>query len=143
MNDDRRYNRKTPCSECPFRRDCLPGIGNPDPTVYVGQAIGPFLLSCHMDPGYATNPRSTDLMQCAGAAMFRMSLGVNVLMPPGLHSLTPDGKAFTSAQEMIAHHRQITVEEAAQVIHDLPLMEMFRREMSKTGVQILPKDQVP
>jgi hypothetical protein len=105
---DRRYARKTPCEECPFRRGCPPGIGNPDPLVYLGQACGPFLLSCHMDPEYAPEKGGQpEIMQCAGAAMFRTSLKVIDMLPDSTHRLEPDGKAFERASELVAHHHQV------------------------------------
>jgi hypothetical protein len=134
---------KTPCKECPFARHTEPGAtGGSDPTVYIGQAIGPFLLSCHMDPNYEKDPRSPHLMQCAGAAMFRSNIGVDVLMPPFLHHLpSNEEKVFSNPAELLSHHLRITLEEADAILAKRPPHELLRIEFEKSGVRriVVPK----
>lgn len=135
---DRQFSRKHPCAECPFSRDVEPGgTGGADPTVYVGQAAGPFWLPCHMDPGYGKNKLDTSMMQCAGAAMFRASLGVAPRMPLQLHALEPTGEAFESPEELIAHHLQISRAEALKMLEETPVEELLKKEFLKLRPEMI------
>lgn len=102
--------KRKPCRECPFSKSIAPDnphgtLGGGNPLTYIGQAQGAFLLSCHMDPKYAENPRSANLTQCAGAAIYRANIGVASRMPEQLLALPADPDlAFTSAKEFLVHH---------------------------------------
>ncbi len=80
--------------------------GGSEPEVYIGQAYGPFLLACHMDPDYAKDPRSPENLQCAGAAAFRANVGILQLMPSFLLRVGADvERVFATPAELVAHHR--------------------------------------
>lgn len=127
----------TPCPECPFARHVEPGAtGGSSPEVFVGQALGPFLLSCHMDPDYEKDRRSPKLRQCAGAAMFRSNIGVDHLMPKFLHYLpSNEEKVFSNPAELLAHHFRISIEEADEFLREHPPVELLEIELSKSGVR--------
>ncbi len=121
---DKQFARKKPCAECPFSRAVTPGtVGGSDPTVYVGQLIGPFLLCCHMDPKYDGKKKGMqpEVAQCAGAAIMRANVGVAPTMPEALHALPADKElVFSSFEELLAHHRRCTIFEAADELRETP-----------------------
>lgn len=133
-SSDPRYSRKKPCQECPFSRAVEPGtVGGSDPTTYVGQLCGPFLLCCHMDPGYSQTPGDQPgVAHCAGAAIMRANMGLAFLMPPALHALPPNPElVFDKFEELVAHHLQVPIEEAKEILEDRPPEKLLRIELSK------------
>ncbi len=126
-------NRQRPCHDCPFRRDIKPGtLGGSAPTVYVGQTIGPFILSCHTADGYAHKQTDvTKVEQCAGAAIFRSNIGVAPRMPDAIHFLPADHEAvFSSHAEMLAHHMQCPEEIAEHFLTRHPPELWLAKEMA-------------
>lgn len=129
-------NCSKPCSECPFGRKTKAGLlGGADPTVYIGQARGPFVLSCHKDPDYEQSTaleKHAELKGCAGAAIYRANNGLDKLMPKELYSLPENhAAAFSSPAELLAHHSEITLEEAEAFLKALPQEYWLAVEMSK------------
>lgn len=114
--------KKTPCAECPFRRDIEPGkLGGSPAETYIGQTEGPFWLPCHMSKDYAQS--RTDHAkheQCAGAAMYRDAIGCAEKMPPELLKLPKGPEVFSSHAEFLAHHRRIELQEAESLLRDYP-----------------------
>ncbi len=120
MSDKDTCRRKKPCPECPFSRAVEPGTtGGTEPTVYVGQAHGPFWLPCHIDPAYKgkgdiSNVKEVD--QCAGAAIYRSNIGIaeKIAGIPGdfkLHVLPGDTTlVFATPAELLAHHTGDSIE---------------------------------
>lgn len=130
---------RKPCAECPFSRKSEPGgTGGADPTVFIGQAFGPFLLPCHMDPNYEKDKRSPKNLQCAGAATFRTHVGVAHLMPGFLLTL-PENKelVFSTPAELLAHHAGIPLEKAEHLMSIHNAVDLLQIEMRKLGVQIV------
>ena len=143
------YAVKRPCAECPFSKTVQPGtLGGSDVSVYVGQAIGPFWLPCHMDTDFQDPNWKQDITkaQCAGAAIFRANLGISDYMPDFLHRLPPDTLpalrqrrspdrntvlSFASHAELVAHHRQCSVTEAEAWLEKNPPTELLRVELNK------------
>jgi hypothetical protein len=87
---------KTPCSDCPFRRDSLPGwLGGYEPDQYAQLAHSDERIDCHTKIG----------PQCAGAAIYRE----NVCKSPRDKSvlLLPQNKekVFGRMQEFLEHHK--------------------------------------
>lgn len=125
-------NRK-PCAECPFSRAIEPAsTGGADPAIYIGQAYGPFLLPCHMDPNYKKDQRDPGLIQCAGAAAFRANVCRDVLMPKELLRCPPDEDlVFAESAELLAHHKQCTIEEARKLLAAVPPARLLEIEMTK------------
>jgi hypothetical protein len=106
-----------PCKACPFARSCPSGhLGGSDPTVYIGQGHGPFVLSCHSDGEYEQSTaieKWEDLTQCAGAAIYRANTGRAKLMPKAIYSLPANSDlAFSSPAELLAHHTNLDLETA-------------------------------
>ena len=135
---DKRYCRKRPCSECPFRKGTKHNGGSA-PEVYVGQAMGPFLLACHMDPEYFDNPYSPSLTQCGGAAIFRANIGAAQRMPAFMLNLPADTEqVFATPAELIAHHRGISIAEAEEILKETPPEVLLLIELCKTGVRLVP-----
>ena len=129
---------RKPCKECPFSKTIEPGrTGNSSPTILIGQAYGPFFLPCHMDPAYTRDRRSTDLLQCAGAAVFRANVGVAEKMPEALLQLPASHDAFETPEELIAHHAKVTVEVANMFLSEFPPERLLRYELEKQDVQVL------
>ena len=138
---DPRYSRRSPCAKCPFSRSCTPGaLGGSTPGVYIGQAEGPFLLTCHMSEGYdqSVGPQP-ELPQCAGAAIYRANLGVAGKMPDFLLSLPADENlVFASHAEFMAHHMQRSCEFARMFLRDVVTPEAFLRiELDRAGVRVV------
>lgn len=132
---DRQYCRTIPCENCPFARNIKPGeTGGSDSAVYIGQCYGPFLISCHMDPEYNPGPERRgqfDIMQCAGATIFRANLGIDYL-PETLHSLPVNTElVFGSAAEFLAHHKEITIQEAKEFLIERTPAKLLSIELRK------------
>jgi hypothetical protein len=126
-----------PCRECPFARTVTPGAtGGSDPEVYVGQGNGAFWLPCHMcvdfsDPNWKTDLRTP---QCAGAAKYRANIG-KVPESNFFLKLPPDtDKCFANPVELLMHHRQISREEAEEILRKTPPDELTRQAMAKPEV---------
>jgi hypothetical protein len=130
---------RKPCAECPFGKKTPPGTtGGAHPAVYVGQAWGPFLLACHLSPGYWDNRRDTGHAQCAGAAIFRANVGRAELMPAPLLRCPPDAESgFATPGELLAHHLDIPLEEAEKILRDTPPEALMRLEFIKSGVEVV------
>lgn len=131
-------NRK-PCKECPFRKDDGAVLGGSSPERYIGQALGPFFLPCHMDPDYERNRRSTKLLQCAGAATFRANVGVSDIMPDGLLKMPPDKEGvFASPVELYAHHKAMSIDVAEMILRRKTPRSMLMDELIDVGVRPAP-----
>lgn len=128
---------KAPCKACPFSRKCEPGAtGGSDPTVFIGQAFGPFWLPCHKTCDFSDPDWKKDLsvQQCAGAAIFRTNINRWHGMPSQLLRL-PENKdlVFSSPEELLAHHKGITLEEAVKELkvrspHALMIEEFIKAQ---------------
>lgn len=112
-----------PCPECPFNRRVSPGtLGGSPVTTYIGQIFGPFVIACHMhldfqDPAWRDLTAYSQTPQCAGAAVLRANIGVDVLMPPALPRAQADRTTvFADIAEFTAHHLPDA---------DLPMLRRF------------------
>lgn len=128
-------NVTKPCKDCPFMAWTEPGaLGGSAPEVYMGQIFGPFVLPCHKacdfdDPQW--REKSINTPQCAGAAMFRKSMGISDYLPDVIHSLEPDGPVLDSPVKFYAHHKQISEEEALAQLRAMPPQELLRIQMMR------------
>lgn len=137
-----------PCSECAFSRSSTPGeLGGSHADVYIGQCYGPFFIPCHMtyevnDEELRRNLHCTG--GCAGAAVFRANCGWDSAMPPGINKLPADHEAvFSSPAEFVAHHLQISVEDAKRRLAKTPPVELLQVELQKAEVRFLNPDRTP
>lgn len=111
---------KKPCKDCPFSKTVIPGgLGGSDPSVYIGQGHGPFYLPCHKtcdftDPDWKDNIQNQK--QCAGAAIYRANIERQQFMPDSLLKLDKDNSVFESPEELYAHHKEISIEEAKKFL---------------------------
>ena len=128
--------QKKPCKECPFRRDnTLEGEkpGGSSPEVYIGQALGPFWLPCHMDPEYKDKQSDPGCVnQCAGAAIFRANVKdqVKYQLPDELMFLGQDkAMVFATFDEFYAHYKKISRQEAKKILTQDKLEELLTKEI--------------
>lgn len=126
-------NMTAPCAQCPWRKDVEPGfLGGSKPEVYIGQAVGPFVLPCHM--GYPdTNDKARLCMespQCAGAAIYRANNKIDYLPEPLLR-LAPADEVFGSHVEFLAHHKRISLEQAELELRATTPEQHLARELRR------------
>lgn len=125
-----------PCQQCPFARSCPSGqLGGSTPDVYIGQAHGPFVLSCHSDGEYeqaTALEKWQELTPCAGAAIYRANTGRAELMPDAIYSLPADAElVFSSPEELLAHHARGSVETAKAFLEIVTPDDMLMMEIKK------------
>jgi hypothetical protein len=66
---------KTPCVECPLRRDSVPGyLGGYTPEMYVEMLHGPASVACHKSPGFQERQIERQ-RHCTGVAAYRANVG--------------------------------------------------------------------
>ena len=84
-----------PCSDCPFRRDSLPGwLGGSDATTFVRAAHSDARMDCHVLLG----------AQCVGAAVYRANVCKSSRDPHTLTATRDRARVFASPAEFLAHH---------------------------------------
>lgn len=129
----------SPCSMCPFSRKCPPGFtGGSHPMVYVGQTMGPFLLSCHSVPDYSQANPTLEIAQCAGAAIFRSNINRASLMPKQILTLPSDtNKVFASHRDFLSHHLEVSLERACQLLELHPPEYLLLKQMSRPSTRTL------
>lgn len=133
--------RKKPCKECPFKKENIltgPNPGGAAPTVYIGQAMGPFWLPCHMDKNYKDkNTDPNEVSPCAGAAIFRSNIDVAKYMPPALYKLPEDKEdVFGSKEEFLAHYYQVSVEVIKGTVKDRDYVAMLQKELQDPRIKV-------
>jgi hypothetical protein len=110
---------KTPCVECPFRRDSAPGyLGGYTPEMYMDATFSPVSLACHKSPGFHEGEIDKQRV-CTGLAAFRANTGyiASVVAPRGQIGVVPvithestqfvghdEETYFATPQEFIDHH---------------------------------------
>lgn len=131
-----------PCKECPFSRSCEPGaLGGSSWQTYVGQIVGPFLLNCHAAKDYDKLKDSLEGVQCAGAAIFRANVCVSYFLPDALLKSEPDSDlVFEYFSEFVAHHEQISVDEAESMLEKSGPMDCLNAELVRSGVRLIGVD---
>lgn len=132
---------RTPCKSCPWKKNTqLPGlIGGSEPTVYIGQAQGPFYLPCHNSKNYVgknTTLESPDTKQCAGAAIFRSNIGVAPMMPKGIEILPEDKEnVFATREEFLAHYYNISEEIIKLIFTEEMYKQLMVKELNDANVK--------
>jgi len=132
----------SPCGGCPFSRAIAPGeLGGGRPETYVGQAVGPFWLPCHCSANYRGKETvASEVSQCAGAAIFRANIGVQ--MPPALLSLPRDTeKVFSTLADFWSHHTKTSRINAVIAMRPSIVRELAERELADANVklQLIPR----
>lgn len=109
---------KTPCVECPFRRDSASGyLGGYTPEMYLDAVKSPASLACHRSKGFHEGEIEQQRL-CTGLAAFRANIGhiASVLhpaygaVPTVAHESTQfvgsdDETYFGTEQEFYDHHK--------------------------------------
>lgn len=130
---------KKPCRGCPFRKDNnLVGDkpGGSEPSVYIGQAMGPFFLPCHEDKNY--NGKETDyksVSHCRGAASFRTHIGVAERMPEQLSQEANKEDVFEDRESFLAHYLKIDKELIEAVVSESIYSDMLQKELLNADVK--------
>ncbi len=131
---------RKPCKECPFSRDNNLEGDNPggsDPTVYLGQARGPFWLACHCDSKYkGKESKFEEVVQCAGAAIFRANSKQPYKLPDQLLSLPENHeKVFSNEAEFFAHYKGYSFEKCQRMLTPEALDNLMLKELRKSEVK--------
>lgn len=89
---------RVPCSDCPFRRNSLPGwLGTQSPEQFIQRAHGEYTYNCHV----------INNQQCAGMAVYR----ANVCKKPRYEGALTLPKnpvvVFASPKEFLEHHKKL------------------------------------
>lgn len=91
----RRQHTK-PCSDCPWRRDAVPGwLGNQTPEEWQARIHGESELRCH----------TVSNQQCAGAAIMRANVCKLTRNRAALRLAADPVVVFTTTQEFVAYHK--------------------------------------
>lgn len=105
---------------------------------YIGQAHGPFVLPCHMEPGYHPDADPAPFGQCAGAAIFRSNIGVaGRFSKVGLQVLPAGPAAFANEAEMVAHHLHVPLAEAEALLRLMTPAMLLKKELADAGVRVV------
>lgn len=84
-----------PCSDCPFRRDAVPGwLGGSSAHDWVNAVHGEARVECHTVLNW----------QCAGTAIYRANVCKVPREPSQLVLPADKGTVFASADGFLAHH---------------------------------------
>lgn len=87
-----------PCSDCPWRRDSLPGwLGEMTADAWLECAHGESIVQCHT----VSNPA----IQCAGLAIYRRNVA-KLPRPPSLILEADRVAVFASRTQFKEHHAQ-------------------------------------
>lgn len=133
-----------PCPQCPFARatpkDYLDTKGD-NGERFIGQSIGPFSLPCHMTREFQDFRErfivGEENPPCVGAHIFRNNLGIAHLLPPQV--VDPRAgidfeNVFGGHDELLAHHRGISLEEAREMLRsEPPLLHLINELGSPTA----------
>lgn len=99
LNHVSNKQHKVPCSDCPFRRDSLPGwLGGelPEPFIY-SQAHGDGPYGCHVIVN----------QQCAGMAVYRANIEHDPAYIAALRLPADPVKVFATPREFLEHHNRL------------------------------------
>lgn len=92
----RKTQHKHPCSDCPFRRDAIPGwLAGESPEWWMQLAHGEGSSECH-----------TSDKQCAGLAVYRANVCKSPRDESALRLPKDPIVVFSSRQEFITHHNR-------------------------------------
>lgn len=90
---------RSPCCDCPFRRDSLPGwLGGSTPEQFVRHAHADLPYPCHTKIG----------PQCAGMAIYRANICKSPRDPKAFRLPADKVKVFSWPTEFINHHSTAT-----------------------------------
>jgi hypothetical protein len=106
-----KYERKTPCPECPFRKASWAGyLGDNEVHEFIEPIVAQQPTECHMGVNYedrAWRDKLDETKACAGAAQFlanSMSRPRDEEYAAYVKSLGPNPAVFQWSRDFIAHH---------------------------------------
>lgn len=124
-----KFDKTTPCNECPFRKKSIPGwLGGGGPEDFVGDTMNDALMPCHTDKGFikardlphteeqfAKALQSDKVQHCAGARIFfknqckqsRNPLYIQAYNAGKIKPVEKSDEVFTWRHEFIAHHSKL------------------------------------
>lgn len=95
LNNVSKRQHKVPCSDCPWRRDSLPGwLGGETVKDFVNMAHGEVQYNCHVIVN----------QQCAGMAVYRANVAKRCHDPKTLHLPKDKETVFATPFEFVEHH---------------------------------------
>ena len=102
--------RKSPCAECPWRKESIPGFLGPyDAEKWSEMAHSEAPIACHMTIDFVEEGQGAwddpKIRQCAGAAIFRTNT-FKKPRHPKIATLPRSEKVFSNSREFLAHHAQ-------------------------------------
>lgn len=128
--------RKTPCKECPFRRDSTRGwLGSDNPDSFLDLTLRDADMPCHMDIDYsdkqwATTQEPTAQM-CAGAQIFQKNYMKMPRDPDVLetwNNVKESVHVFATPEEFLIHHHS--------GMHDYPADPSMRWKASEVNAAL-------
>lgn len=127
-----------PCPDCPFSRNVTPGaLGGSSPTVYLGQAIGPYVIPCHKHIKYEHDnwrEKCFDTPSCIGAAIYRSNINMATQLPDKLLRVPANHElVFSNGTEFLAHHGRCTIEEASQFLLCYPDTYWLEQQLARSS----------
>lgn len=104
--------RKSPCSQCPFRRNSVRGyLGADDPEHFLSLTMRDATMPCHMDIDYSDKDWLTtqepDAPLCVGALQFQnnfMKLARDPEVARGQRAVGESANVFSNPEEFLVHH---------------------------------------
>lgn len=112
-----------PCSDCPWRRDSLPGwLNDKPPQWWTDRAHGEDKILCHVHLG----------AQCAGAAVYRRN-AAKQCRDQEILKLPPDHEAvFSNRAQFVEHHsRPAILNETTQPMSEHPQLEQAKEAINE------------
>lgn len=111
---------KTPCAECPWRKDSMKGwLGNSTSVEFLQLSESEARMPCHMHVDYEKDnwrDQAASAPQCAGRAIHFANRG-KLAQNPELIKMKPDfEKVFSNPQDFINHHHIDTQSEPPRIM---------------------------
>lgn len=113
----------TPCSECPWRRNSLPGwLGPHTAEEWVQGAHGDHEIACHLSIPHSDNDdeagdeEMAEMTTCSGAAIYRHNVCKSPRFVPRENTLPADTSLVFGYGEFLQHHTLGTKSDADVVI---------------------------
>jgi hypothetical protein len=108
----------TPCNECPWRRESLPGwLGPHDAEEWINLVHGDGQVACHKTIVVSDDPTGTTT--CSGSAIYRRNVAKSPRGVPADHQLDADTvNVFARPDQFTDHHdrkQKVALHEMADV----------------------------
>lgn len=96
LNNMSRRQHTTPCSDCPWKRDSLPGwLGSHTANEFIAMAHGEVQYTCHVIVN----------QQCAGMAVYRRNVCKQPHDPATLRLPADRETVFATPAQFLEHHK--------------------------------------